>query len=160
MAMRRMSFIGLAQDAPTKAAAARLSLPANVRKDVFLSAVLEIPTTKRTGRDPLQWLPLTRFRRPQRRDRVGGKGQGVREITKRRDGASVVELQTIQSSPTSSPVSRRNTMIAFFFWGALIFGQVLYWSLFRYQTEVACEEYWRAYLLRYQITRLASQGIS
>ena len=46
MAMHRMSFIRLAQDAPTKAAM-RLPLPANVRKDVFLSALLEMPTTKR-----------------------------------------------------------------------------------------------------------------
>src|ERR1700740_3279520 len=51
--MRRMSFIGLAQDAPTKAAV-RLPLPANVRKDVFLSALLEMPTTKRTSRNPLE----------------------------------------------------------------------------------------------------------
>jgi periplasmic protein TonB len=55
MTMRRMSFIGLAQDASTKAAPVRLSLPANVRKDVFLDALLEMPTTKRTGRNPLQW---------------------------------------------------------------------------------------------------------
>jgi periplasmic protein TonB len=52
--MRRMSFIGLAQDAPTKAAV-QLPLPANVRKDVFLSALLEMPTTKRTSRNPLEW---------------------------------------------------------------------------------------------------------
>jgi periplasmic protein TonB len=55
MAMRRTSFISLAQDASTKAAAARLSPPTNVRKDVFLSALLEMPTTKRTHRSPLQW---------------------------------------------------------------------------------------------------------
>jgi periplasmic protein TonB len=52
--MRRMSFIGLAQDAPTKAAM-RLPLPANARNDVFLSALLEMPTTKRTRRNPLEW---------------------------------------------------------------------------------------------------------
>ena len=52
--MRRMSFIGLAQDAPTKAAM-RLPLRANVRKDVFLSALLEMPTTKRMSRNPLEW---------------------------------------------------------------------------------------------------------
>ena len=33
----------------------RLPLPANVRKDVFLSALLEMPTTKRTSRNPLEW---------------------------------------------------------------------------------------------------------
>ena len=53
--MRRMSFIGLTQDAPTKAATVRLPLPANVRKDVFLSALLEMPTTKRMSRNPLEW---------------------------------------------------------------------------------------------------------
>jgi len=52
--MRRMSFIGLPQDAPTKASV-RLPLPANVQKDVFLSALLEMPTTKRTSRNPLEW---------------------------------------------------------------------------------------------------------
>jgi periplasmic protein TonB len=55
MAMRRMSFIGLTEDASPKAAAAPLSLPANVRKDVFLGALLEMPTTERTRRSPLQW---------------------------------------------------------------------------------------------------------
>jgi protein TonB len=52
--MRKMSFIGLAQDAPARAPV-RLPLPANVRKDVFLSALLEMPTTKRTNRNPLEW---------------------------------------------------------------------------------------------------------
>lgn len=55
MAMRRMSLIGLTEDASTKPAAAPLSLPANVRKDVFLGALLEMPTTERTRRSPLQW---------------------------------------------------------------------------------------------------------
>jgi periplasmic protein TonB len=58
MAMR-MSFIGLAQDAPKKAAAAPLSLPANVRNDVFLSALLETPTTKTLHRSPLEWAAAT-----------------------------------------------------------------------------------------------------
>jgi len=58
MAMR-MSFIGLAQDAPKKAAAAPLSLPANVRNDVFLSASLETPTTKTLHRSPLEWAAAT-----------------------------------------------------------------------------------------------------
>jgi hypothetical protein len=52
--MRRTSFIGLAQGAPTKASV-RLPLPANVQKDAFLSALLEMPTTKRTSRNPLEW---------------------------------------------------------------------------------------------------------
>jgi periplasmic protein TonB len=55
MAMRRMTFTGLALDASTREAAARLSPPENVRKDVFLSALLEMPTTKRMRRNPLQW---------------------------------------------------------------------------------------------------------
>ena len=59
MAMRRMSFIGLAQDAPRKAPAAPLALPANVRKDVFLSALLETPTTKIIHRSPLEWAAAT-----------------------------------------------------------------------------------------------------
>jgi protein TonB len=57
--MRRMSLIGFAQDAPTKAATAPLSLPANVRKDVFLSALLETPTTKTLRRSPLEWAAAT-----------------------------------------------------------------------------------------------------
>jgi periplasmic protein TonB len=55
MAMRRMSIIGLARDSSTKAAAVRLSPPANVGKDVFLSALLEMPTTKHARRSPLEW---------------------------------------------------------------------------------------------------------
>jgi hypothetical protein len=61
-----------------------------------------------------------------------------------------------RSSLTSSPASRSDTMIEFFFWGAWILGQGLYWSFFRYQTKVVCDEYWEAYLLRYGITRLLS----
>ncbi len=59
MALRRMTFTGLALDASTKAAAARLPLPANVRKDVFLSALLETPTTKTLRRSPLEWAAAT-----------------------------------------------------------------------------------------------------
>src|SRR5260370_827997 len=59
MATRRMTFTGLALDASTKAAAARLPLPANVRKDVFLSALLETPTTKTLRRSPLEWAAAT-----------------------------------------------------------------------------------------------------
>jgi periplasmic protein TonB len=59
MAMRRMSFTGLAQGASTKAAAAPLSLPANVQKDVFLSALLETPTAKTSRRSPLEWAAAT-----------------------------------------------------------------------------------------------------
>lgn len=44
-----------AQDASTKKPAAPLPLPANIRKDVFLSALLEMPTTKRPPRSPLEW---------------------------------------------------------------------------------------------------------
>jgi periplasmic protein TonB len=55
MAMHRISLIGPAQDASKKAGAARLSLPANVRKDVFLNALLEMPTTKHARRSPLEW---------------------------------------------------------------------------------------------------------
>src|SRR5260370_4281554 len=55
MAMRRTSFISLAQDASTKAAAVRISPPANGGKDVFLSALLEMPTTKQARRSPLEW---------------------------------------------------------------------------------------------------------
>src|SRR5258708_3913872 len=55
MAMRKISFIGLAQDASTKAPAARLLPPANVGKDVFLGALLETPTTKQARRSPLEW---------------------------------------------------------------------------------------------------------
>jgi periplasmic protein TonB len=59
MAMRRMTFTGLALDASTKAAAGRLSPPANVGKDVFLSALLEMPTTKPLRRSPLEWAAAT-----------------------------------------------------------------------------------------------------
>ena len=45
-------------------------------------------------------------------------------------------------------------MIEFFFWGAWILGQAMYWSFFRYQTKLASDEYWEAYLLRYRITRV------
>jgi hypothetical protein len=39
-------------------------------------------------------------------------------------------------------------MIESFIWAALIFGKVLYWFFLRRQTEVICETYWEAHLLR------------
>jgi protein TonB len=49
-----MLFVDFAQD-PSKRAAAPLPLPATVQKDVFLNALLEMPSTKRTRRSPLEW---------------------------------------------------------------------------------------------------------
>jgi hypothetical protein len=51
-------------------------------------------------------------------------------------------------------------MIEFFLWGALIFGQALYWSFVRCQTEVVSDEYWKARSLRFRITRVTSHRIS
>jgi len=51
-------------------------------------------------------------------------------------------------------------MIEFFLWGALILGQALYWSLFRCQTEVVSDEYWKAHSLRFRITRVTPHRIS
>jgi hypothetical protein len=39
-------------------------------------------------------------------------------------------------------------MIQSFIWAALILAQILYWSFLRRQTEVNCETYWKAHLLR------------
>jgi protein TonB len=55
MSTHKMTSLGLAQDAPKKAPAAPLPLPASVKKDVFLTALLETPTTERTRRSPLEW---------------------------------------------------------------------------------------------------------
>jgi hypothetical protein len=43
-------------------------------------------------------------------------------------------------------------MIESFIWATSILGQILYWSFLRYQTEVICEEYWKAHLLRFPIS--------
>jgi protein TonB len=55
MAIGKKSFMGLAQDTSTRPSAAPLSPPANGRKDVFLSALLEMPTTKQARRSPVEW---------------------------------------------------------------------------------------------------------
>ena len=39
-------------------------------------------------------------------------------------------------------------MIESFIYAAWILGQGLYWSLFKFQTEIACEKSWNACLLR------------
>ncbi len=52
------------------------------------------------------------------------------------------------------------TMIEFFLWGGLIFGQSLYWSFLKRQTEVVSDEYWKALSLRFRMTRVASHRIS
>ena len=56
MASKRISIFGPQQDAPAKKAAGSLRLVPNVNNDVFLNALLEMPTTHQTRRSPLKWL--------------------------------------------------------------------------------------------------------
>jgi periplasmic protein TonB len=55
MAAHHVFLFGPPQAAPTKKPEKALRLPGNVQNDVFLSALLEMPTTKRTPRNPLEW---------------------------------------------------------------------------------------------------------
>lgn len=55
MVNRRISFSDLAQAEPMRKSAGPARLLPAVQNDVFLNALLEMPTTKQTRRSPLQW---------------------------------------------------------------------------------------------------------
>jgi periplasmic protein TonB len=59
MATHRISLFDPMHDAAVKKRAASIRLPETVRNDVFLSALLEMPTTKRARRSPLEWAGAT-----------------------------------------------------------------------------------------------------
>jgi periplasmic protein TonB len=61
MAIHRISIFGLMQDGPARKAAGPLRLPSTVKNDVFLNALLEMPTTKHARRNPLEWLGAMGF---------------------------------------------------------------------------------------------------
>src|SRR4029077_1172015 len=61
MATRRISIFGPQQDAPARRAAGSLLLAPTVKNDVFLNALLEMPTTQQTRRSPLKWLRAMAF---------------------------------------------------------------------------------------------------
>ena len=61
MAIRRISIFGPQQDAPARKAAGSLRLAPTVKNDVFLNALLEMPTTQQTRRSPLKWLSAMGF---------------------------------------------------------------------------------------------------
>ena len=61
MADYRTSIFGPLQDAPAKKSAGSLRLASTVKNDVFLNALLEIPTTKQEHRSPLEWLGAMGF---------------------------------------------------------------------------------------------------
>jgi hypothetical protein len=56
MAIHRYSIFGPMQDRPATKSAGSLRLAPAAKNDVFLNALLEMPTTKRARRSPLEWL--------------------------------------------------------------------------------------------------------
>src|SRR5260370_7069786 len=52
----RMEKLDLNQDSRVRTAPVRLPLPASVRNDVFLNALLETGTTRKVRRSPLEWV--------------------------------------------------------------------------------------------------------
>ena len=61
MATHRISIFGPAQHAAPRNATGSLRLAPTVKNDVFLSALLEMPTTKHARRSPLEWLGAMGF---------------------------------------------------------------------------------------------------
>jgi periplasmic protein TonB len=57
----RTSIFGPMQDVPAKKAARPLRLVSTVKNDVFLNALLEMPTTKQAHRSPLEWVGAMGF---------------------------------------------------------------------------------------------------
>src|SRR5438128_11515868 len=61
MATQRISILGPQQGAPARKAGGSLRLPPTMNNDVFLNALLEMPTTQQTRRSPLKWLSAMGF---------------------------------------------------------------------------------------------------
>jgi len=61
MAVHRISIFGPMQDAPARKTAGSVRLAPTVKNDVFLNALLEMPTTQQTRRSPLKWLSAMGF---------------------------------------------------------------------------------------------------
>lgn len=55
MGIHRLTLFGSEQKPRAKTSRGRLDLPPAVKKDIFLNALLEMPTTKGTRRNPLEW---------------------------------------------------------------------------------------------------------
>src|SRR2546429_6875839 len=55
MATHRISIFGPMQNAPARKAAGLVRLAPTVKNDVFLNALLEMPTTQQAHRSPLEW---------------------------------------------------------------------------------------------------------
>ena len=55
MATHRRSIFGSLQDAPARKVAGSLRLAPSVKNDIFLTALLQMPTTQQTRRNPLEW---------------------------------------------------------------------------------------------------------
>ena len=61
MTTLRNSIFGLTPDAPAGKAAEPLRLAPTVKNDVYLNALLEMPTTRQSHRSPLEWLGAMGF---------------------------------------------------------------------------------------------------
>jgi protein TonB len=61
MAIHRISVFGLMQDVPFRKAAGPLRLTPTVKNDVYLNALLEMPTTQQSPRSPLKWVGAMAF---------------------------------------------------------------------------------------------------
>jgi protein TonB len=61
MVTQRISIFGPQQDAPARKVAGSLRLAPTVKNDVFLNALLEMPTTQQARRSPLKWLSAMGF---------------------------------------------------------------------------------------------------
>src|SRR5260370_13601034 len=61
MAVHRISIFGPMQDSPARKTAGSVRLAPTVKNDVFLNALLEMPTTQQTRRSPLKWLSAMGF---------------------------------------------------------------------------------------------------
>jgi protein TonB len=61
MATHLISIFGPQQGTPARNAAESLRLAPTVKNDVFLNALLEMPTTQQTRRSPLKWLSAMGF---------------------------------------------------------------------------------------------------
>jgi protein TonB len=61
MAIHRISILDSMPDGPARKAAGSLRLAPTTKNDVFLNAVLEMPTTQQTRRSPLKWFGAMTF---------------------------------------------------------------------------------------------------
>lgn len=124
-----------------------------MKKGVFLKALLEVLTTKRQRRSPLEWAGATALHVAILATLiiVPLYTTGANHLP---DYNAAPLIAPPLPPPPAPPAATHNAMIGSFIYAASILGQGLYWSFLRYRTDVINDDYWKAHYLRFRRTQL------